>query len=142
MMAKQLEVTVEIIFHATEDSKKIFEPMFKLFQIQEGEFSQERILGHYGNPIFLAKTMLTKKRAEDFVENLVSRVSKSQMDDLLDNINMYFEDSALFLRVGKNDLVRGVVSLQQNNAVKIRIKTPIYKKDELTKTYTKLLRTE
>jgi len=55
---------------------------------------------------------------------------------------MYFEDSSLFLRVSKNDLVRRVINLQQNNAVKIRIKTPIYKKDELMKTYTELLKFE
>lgn len=139
-MTKQLEVTAEIIFHATEDSRKIFEPIFELFQIKEDEFSQERILGHYGNPILLVKTTLIKKRAEDFVKNLVSRVSKSQMNDLLDNIDMHFEDSAMFLRVGKNDLVRGAISLQQNNAVKIKIKMPIYKKDELTKTYMELLK--
>ncbi|TLX95114.1 MAG: hypothetical protein E6K91_03870 [Thaumarchaeota archaeon] len=139
-MTKQLEVTAEIIFHATEDSRKIFEPIFELFQIKEDEFSQERILGHYGNPILLAKTTLIKKRAEDFVKNLVSRVSKSQMNDLLDNIEMYFEDSTMFLRVSKNDLVRGIISLQQNNAIKIKIKIPIYKKDELTKTYMELLK--
>ena len=139
-MTKQLEVTAEIIFHATEDSRKIFEPIFELFQIKEDEFSQERILGHYENPILLAKTTLIKKRAEDFVKNLVSRVSKSQMNDLLDNIEMYFEDSTMFLRVSKNDLVRGIISLQQNNAIKIKIKTPIYKKDELTKTYMELLK--
>jgi len=139
-MTKQLEVTAEIIFHATEDSRKIFEPIFELFQIKEDEFSQERILGHYENPILLAKTTLIKKRAEDFVKNLVSRVSKSQMNELLDNIEMYFEDSTMFLRVSKNDLVRGIISLQQNNAIKIKIKIPIYKKDELTKTYMELLK--
>ena len=141
-MTKQLEVTVEIIFHATEDNRKIFEPILELFQIKEDEFSQERILGHYGNPILLAKTKITKKRAENFVKNLVSRVSKSQLVELLNNISMYFEDSSLFLRVSKNDLVRRVINLQQNNAVKIRITTPIYKKDELTKTYTELLKFE
>ena len=62
------------------------------------------------------------------------------MNDLLDNIEMYFEDSAMFLRVSKNDLARRTISLQQNNAVKIKIKMPIYKKDELTKTYIELLK--
>ncbi len=141
-ISKQLEATVEIIFHATEDSKKILDRISELFQIHESEFSQERILGHYGNPIFHVKTTLAKNRAETFVKNLVSRISKSQMNELLNNINMYFEDSALFLRIGKNDLVKGVINLQQDNAIKIRIKTPIYKKNELTKTYINLLKTE
>jgi len=139
-MPKQLEVTLEIIFHATEDSKKIFEPILELFQIKEEEFTQEKILGYYGNPITLAKTILTKKKAEDFVRELISRITKPQIDEFLENIDMYFDDSSLFLRIGKNDLVRNIISLQQNNAIKIRIKVPIYKKSELVKTYTELLK--
>jgi RNA binding exosome subunit len=139
-MAKQLEVTIEIIFHATEDSRKIFEQIFKLFQIKKDEFAQEKIFGYFGNPILLAKTSLTKKRAEDFVKNLISKVPKSQIDEILENIDMYFEDSSMFLRISKNDLASGVISLQQNNAIKIRIKSPIYKKSEIEKTYIDLLR--
>lgn len=139
-MPKQLEVTLEIIFHATEDSKKIFEPILELFQIKEEEFTQEKILGYYGNPITLAKTVLTKKKAEDFIRELISRITKPQIDEFLENIDMYFDDSSLFLRIGKNDLVRNIISLQQNNAIKIRIKVPIYKKSELVKTYTELLK--
>lgn len=139
-MPKQIEVTLEIIFHATEDSKKIFEPILELFQIKEEEFTQEKILGYYGNPITLAKTVLTKKKAEDFIRELISRITKPQIDEFLENIDMYFDDSSLFLRIGKNDLVRNIISLQQNNAIKIRIKVPIYKKSELVKTYTELLK--
>lgn len=139
-MPKQLEVTLEIIFHATEDSKKIFEPILELFQIKEEEFTQEKILGYYGNPITLAKTVLTKKKAEDFIRELISRITKPQIDEFLENIDMYFDDSSLFLRIGKNDLARNIISLQQNNAIKIRIKVPIYKKSELVKTYTELLK--
>lgn len=139
-MTKQLQVMLEIIFHATEDNRKIFEPIFELFQIKENEFSQEKMLGYYGNPIILAKTVLTKEKAEDFVRNLISRVTKSQVDELLENIDMYFDDSSLFLRISKNDLARNIISLQQNNAIKIRIKVPIYKKNELVKTYTELLK--
>ena len=139
-MPKQLEVTLEVIFHATEDSKKIFEPILELFQIKEEEFTQEKILGYYGNPITLAKTVLTKKKAEDFIRELISRITKPQIDEFLENIDMYFDDSSLFLRIGKNDLVRNIISLQQNNAIKIRIKVPIYKKSELVKTYTELLK--
>ena len=139
-MVNQLEVTLETIFHATEDNRKIFEPIFELFQIKADEFSQDKMLGYYGNPIILAKIVLTKKRAEDFVKVLVSRITKSQVDELLENIDMHFDDSSLFLRISKNDLAKNIISLQQNNAIKIRIKVPIYKKNERVKTYTELLK--
>ena len=79
-MPKQLEVTLEIIFHATEDSKKIFEPILELFQINEEEFAQEKILGYYGNPITFAKIVLTMKKAVDFLRELISRITITQID--------------------------------------------------------------
>ncbi len=138
-MAHQLEVTVEIILHATEDSRKIFDPIFELFQINEEEFTVERTLGHYGNTILLAKITLAKKHAEEFIKKITSKIPKTQMDELIENIDMYFEDTSLFLRIGKNEIVRKEISLQQNNAIKIKIKMPVYKKDKISKKYIELL---
>lgn len=140
-MANQIEVSIEIILHATEDRKKIFEPLLELFQLGEEEFSEERVIGHYGNPILFFRATVTKKRAEEFVRLLVSRISKAQVSEVVDNIDMYFEDSSLFLRIGKGELVAKQIKLQQNNAIKIKIKAPIYKKDDAVRTYTELLRT-
>jgi RNA binding exosome subunit len=138
-MTHQFEVTAELILHTTEDSRKIFQPILELFQIREDEFTIEKTLGHYGNAILIAKITLSKKRAEEFVNNLASRISKTQMKDLIENIDLHFEDTSLFLRIGKNELVSKEISLQQNNAIKIKIKMPIYKKDEISKKYIELL---
>ena len=139
-MSNQVEVSIEIILHATEDSKKIFVPIFEVFQVKEEEFSQEEIIGHYGNTILFFRITLAKKRAEGFVKTLVSKISKLQLDEILENLDIYFEDSSLFLRIGKGELVRKNISLQQNNAIKIKIKVPIYRKADITKTYTELLK--
>ena len=138
-MTHQFEVQAELILHATEDSKKIFDPIFELFQIKEDEFIIGKTLGHYGNIISLAKLILVKKRAEEFVKKLASKISKTQMDELIENMDLYFEDTSLFLRIGKSELVNKEISLQQNNAIKIKIKMPIYKKDQILKKYTDLL---
>ncbi len=138
-MVNHIEIIIEIIVHATEDTRKIFEPILKLFDIKEEEFIKERLEGHFGNPILLMKTKLGKKRAEEFIKKLVSKISKSQMDEFLQNIEMYFEGSSLFMRISKGDLVRRSISLQQNDALKIKISTPVYKKNELVRTYLDLL---
>ena len=138
-MTHQFEVTAELILHATEDRKKIFEPIFDLFQIKEDEFTIEETVGHYRNPILIAKITLSKKKAEEFVKKLASRITKTQMKELIENIDLYFEDTAMFLRIGKNELVSKEISLQQNNAIKIKVKMPIYKKDEIAKKYIELL---
>src|SRR6266850_1652385 len=138
-MVNHIEIIIEIIVHATEDTRKIFESILKLFDIKEEEFVKERLEGHFGNPILLMKTKLGKKRAEEFIKKLVSKISKSQMDEFLQNIEMYFEGSSLFMRISKEDLVRKYISLQQNDALKIKISTPVYKKNELVRTYLDLL---
>jgi RNA binding exosome subunit len=138
-MVNHTEITAEIIIHATEDKKKIFDPMYEIFEIKEEEFTQERVEGHFGNPILMMSIKLGKKRAEEFIKKLVSKTSKSQMNEFLQNIEMYFEGSSLFIRIGKKDLVRKSISLQQNDAMKIKISTPVYKKSTLVKTYLELL---
>ena len=87
----------------------------------------------------LAKIILSKKRAEEFVNKLAFRISKTQMKELIEDIDLHFEDTSLFLRIGKNEIVSKEVSLQQNNAIKIKIKMPVYKKDEISKKYIELL---
>jgi len=138
-MVNQIEIIIEVIVHATEDTKKIFEPILELFDIKEEEFVKERLEGHFGNPILLMKVKLGKKHAEEFVKRLIAKISKSQMDEFLQNIEMYFEGSSLFMRISKGELVRKSISLQQNDALKIKISTPVYKKSELVKTYLDLL---
>jgi len=139
-MVNQIEITFEVIIHATEDKKKILASIDELFEIKEQEFIEEKLSGHFGNPILLLKVRINKKRAEDFLKKLISKISKLQMDEFLQEIDMHFEDSSLFLRVGKQDIIRKSVSFQQNDAIKIKISIPVYKKDKLTKTYLEILK--
>ena len=139
-MVNQIEITFEVIIHATEDKRKILDSIDELFEIKEQEFIEEKLSGHFGNPILLLKVRINKKRAEDFLKKLISKISKPQMNEFLQEIDMHFEDSSLFLRVGKQDIIRKSVSFQQNDAIKIKISIPVYRKDELTKTYLEILK--
>ena len=139
-MVHQIEITFEVIIHATEDKRKILDSIDELFEIKEQEFIEEKLSGHFGNPILLLKVRINKKRAGDFLKKLISKISKLQMNEFLQEIDMHFEDSSLFLRVGKQDMIRKSVSFQQNDAIKIKISIPVYKRDELTKTYLEILK--
>lgn len=138
-MPHQLEVTLEIITHATENEKRIFQSIHELFDIKEEEFSQRKLSGHFDNPILLFEIKLVKKKARDFVQRLVEKIPKYQMDELLDNVERFCDRSALFLRVSKQDLIKKSITLQEKNAIKIKILTPIYRKNEMVKTYVNLL---
>ena len=139
-MVNQVEVTVEVIIHSTEDRKKILGSIFDMFEIQEDEFSEEVLVGHFGNSILMLKTKLTKKRAKEFIHKVTSKISKVQRNEFFDNIDMHFEGSSLFLRISKQDIVRKTVNLQQNDSMKIKISMPVYKKSDLIKNYMDLLK--
>jgi len=139
-MVNHLEITVEVIIHTTEDRKKILDSIFAMFEINEDEFTEERLVGHFGNLILLLKTKLTKKRAQEFIQKVTSKISKVQMNDFFYNIDMHFEDSSLFLRISKQDIIRKTINIQQNEAMKIKISMPVYKKSDLVKNYRDLLK--
>lgn len=139
-MVNQIEITLEVILHATEDRKKILDSIFEMFEIKEEEFTEEKLLGHFGNSILLLKTKLTKKRAQEFVRKVISKISKVQINEFFDNIDMHLEGSSLFLRISKQDIIRKTVNIQQNDSLKIKISIPVYKKSDLIKNYMDLLK--
>jgi hypothetical protein len=139
-MVNHLEVIIEILIHATEDKKKIFDSFLEIFDVKKEEFSEEKLIGHFGNPILLLKAKLAKKRAEQFIKKIIAKISQVQMEEFLKDIEMYFEDSSLYMRIGKQEVVRKLINLQQNNAIKIKISIPVYKKSEITTTYLELLK--
>ena len=139
-MINQVEIIAEVIIHSTEDRKKILDSIFEMFEIQEDEFTEEKLVGHFGNSILMLKTKLTKKRAKEFIHKVTSKISKVQRNEFFDNIDMHFEGSSLFLRISKQDIVRKTVNLQQNDSMKIKISMPVYKKSDLIKNYMDLLK--
>ncbi len=138
-MANKLEVTVEIIVHATEDLKTILDAFEKLFEIKEEGFSKKNLTGHFENPITMLNAKITKKKAENFIQKLVMKMPKGQLDELIEDLENRIQNSTLHVRLGKQDLIQGVVSLQEKDVIKLKIFMPIYQKKNTLKNYVDLL---
>ena len=139
-MADKIEVTIEIIIHATEDISKFFNIFEEMFGLKKEEFSLQNLSGHFDNPITLLNTKITKKSANNFVNTLVSKISQDQIEQIIENIEERLENSNLHLRLDKEEFVNGKLVIQEKNSVKLKIYTPIYRKTETVKTYTNLLK--
>ncbi len=139
-MANKLEVTVEIIVHATEDIKTILDAFEKLFEIKEEGFSKKNLTGHFENPITLLNAKITKTKAENFIKKLVMKIPKGQLDELIGDLENRIQNSALHVRLGKQDLIQGMVSLQEKDVIKLKIFMPIYQKKNTLKNYADLLK--
>ncbi len=138
-MADKLEVTIEIIAHATEDVDKILESFFDQFEIEADSFSKENLTGHFDNPITLLRVKFKKKEAKKIIETVVSKIPEDYFSQIIDDIENRLQDSTLHLRFGKQDLIKGRMIPQEKDAIKLKIFTPSYKKDQTVDNYVKLL---
>lgn len=138
-MADKLEVTVEIIAHATEDVEKILDSFFNIFEIPKDEFSRQNLTGYFDNPITLLSAKIKKKDAKSFLEKLVSKTPKDEFEALIDDIENRLQDSTLHLRFGKQDMIRGKMIQEEKDAIKFKIVTPAYNKKDTVKNYVTLL---
>jgi hypothetical protein len=138
-MAEKLEITIEIIVHATEDVEKILKAFFEQFNISEDEFSRQNLTGHFENPITLLRAKIKKNDARNFLQRILSKIPKDQISEIIKEIENHIQDSTLYLRFGKQDLIKGKMIVREKDAVKFKIFTPIYKKNDIVENYVKLL---
>ena len=129
-MIDKLEITIDIIVHATEDISKIFQSFSDVLEIEEESFAITETTGYYENPIIMLNAKLVKKQAKSFMEKFLKLLSKNQINQLIEEIEERIADSKFHLRLDKQELIKGVVVLSEKDTIKIRIHTPIYNKKE------------
>ena len=138
-MAKNTVVKIDLILHATEDFKKLVEPLNDLFGIEDDEIEKHEVPGHFGNPILMLHVDLKKEKAEQFIKKLVSLIPKDLITELLANIEDRIFESSLYIRFSKQDFVRRDLKFEETDPVRITMYTPTYVKKEIPETYRKLL---
>ncbi|MDC0437884.1 exosome protein [Nitrosopumilus sp.] len=129
-MIDKLEITIDVIVHATEDISKIFQSFNDILEIEEESFAITETTGYYENPIIMLNAKLVKKQAKSFMEKFLKLLSKNQINQLIEEIEERIADSKFHLRLDKQELIKGVVVLSEKDTIKIRIHTPIYNKKE------------
>jgi len=129
-MIDKLEITIDVIVHATEDISKIFQSFYDILEIEEESFSITETTGYYENPIIMLNAKLVKKQAKSFMKKFLKLLSSNQINQLIEEIEERIEDSKFHLRLDKQELIKGVVTLSEKDTIKIRIHTPIYNKKE------------
>ena len=129
-MIDKLEITIDVIVHATEDISKIFQSFYDILEIEEESFSITETTGYYENPIIMLNAKLVKKQAKSFMEKFLKLLSRNQINQLIEEIEERTADSKFHLRLDKQELIKGIVVLSEKDTIKIRIHTPIYNKKE------------
>ena len=138
-MEKKLEVEIQVIIHATEDSQKIFDSFRETFGLEQDDFAIQNLQGHYENPISLVNGKIKKKKATGFVKNLISNITKKDITEIMDDLENRCDGSGLYMRISKQSLVQGKVEPAADDPVKLRIYTPVYSQKDIIRTYSEIL---
>jgi hypothetical protein len=138
-MEKRLEVDIQVIIHATEDLTKVFDAFKKIFDLDREEFAIQKLQGHFENPITMLHCKITKKKSRNFVKILVSNIPKEDLNIVIEDLQNRCDESALYLRLSKQFLIRGKIALGDSDPIKLKVYTPIYSQKDLIKTYSEML---
>jgi RNA binding exosome subunit len=133
-MAK-LEITIDVIVHATEDTAKFFDSFNEMLELKEEEFVISNVTGHFENPITILRVKVTKKSAKQFMEKFLSILSENQIREIIQEIEERTENSTLHIRLDKQEFIQGRIAFTEREAIKLKIHTPIYNKKETVKIF-------
>ena len=141
-MIDKLEITIDIIVHSTEDILKIFKSFDEVLEVKEEDFMNLETTGYFENPIIMLNAKLIKKQAQNFMKKILKVLSINQIKELIEEIEERTMDSKFHLRLDKQELVKGVLVLNEKGTIKIKIHTPIYNKKNTIKKFSEIFQSQ
>ena len=138
-MSLRAEVKIDVILHATENIDKIFESFLHNLNLERKNFEVQNLTGHFDNPITLLSVNLKKKNAATFISKFCDSISKTDFDEIYENIEENISSAGLKLKISKQKMIEGKIVLENKDAIKINISCPVYVKKDSKKIYQQLL---
>jgi RNA-binding protein len=110
---------IKIIVHATEETDSILEHLNSTLDVPPDTFSIVKTEGHWGNEILLLTGVLSKNGANSLYRKLEASLVENY-DELLPNF--FDEKGNLYIRLDKQRLCRGKVSISESDSIRIRFR--------------------
>ena len=137
-MAHKIEITIDVIVHATEDILKIYQSFEDVLNLKEDDFALEEVEGHYENPIIMLKAKIVKMQAQDLMSKILELLPVEQIKELIEEIEERTVDSRFHMRLDKQELIKGNLAIKEKDTIKLKIHSPIYNKKETVKIFTEI----
>jgi len=137
-MVHKIEITIDVIVHATEDIAKIFQSFEDVLNLKEDDFMLEEVEGHYENPIIMLKAKIVKKQAQNLMSKILELLPVEQINELTEEIEERTDDSKFHMRLDKQELIKGNLIVSEKETIKLKIHTPIYNKKDTVKIFTEI----
>ncbi len=114
---------INLVLHATEDEDKVLRAIEETLLIPPARFSRSFSEGHYKNKILLQKAILSSKEAALLAKRVISSLNSPDRAYLSSQIDDYADEKGnLYIRLDKQRICQGKVSLSETDAIKVRFK--------------------
>jgi len=139
-------IEIRVLVHATEDTGKVLEALQNILGEEvskEVEFIQEKLEGHYSNPITLVKAKVySKSQARKILQNIFSKLEELDRQKLWNEVEEKVdEDGNFYLRFDKQEAYLGRFKLTNADPVRIQVKLaiPRKQKDKIVEVFKQLI---
>ena len=114
---------INLVLHSTENTEKVLGAIRDVLEVGTGCFQRSFSEGHYKNRILFLKAFLSSHEAARLASRIVSLLSSVNRDHLLRFIHEYSDEKGnLYLRLDKQKLCNGVVTISETDAIRIKFK--------------------
>lgn len=118
-----LSTSIQVIAHATEDIPKILLKMYEIFSIPKEKFLISRARGHWDNEISLIIANCDDEESKVILQRIISKLKSGEKNYLLRSISDSFDEKDNFyIRLNKQSMCRGIISLSEHDSIRIRFK--------------------
>jgi RNA binding exosome subunit len=114
---------ISVVLHSTEDEGKVLNAIEEMLLVPSTRFLRSSSEGHYKNKIVLHRAMLSSKEAALLARRMISLLNSADREHLSRLVEDYADEKGnLYIRLDKQRICQGRVSLSENDAVRIRFK--------------------
>ena len=114
---------INIVLHATEDEGMVLKAIEDVLLVPSERFSSSTSEGHYKNRILLQRAILSSHEAGSLAKRVISLLNSADREHLSRLVHEYSDEKGnLYIRLDKQRMCQGMVSLSETDAIRIRFK--------------------
>jgi RNA binding exosome subunit len=114
---------INLVLHATEDEGRVLKAIEDVLLVPSERFSSSPSEGHYKNKILLQRAILSSHEAGSLAKRVISLLNSADREHLSRLVHEYSDEKGnLYIRLDKQRMCQGRVSLSETDAIRIRFK--------------------
>lgn len=114
---------INVVIHATENENKILRSINDALSISTDKFSSTTSEGHWGNKIMLLTGIIDSNAAKALVLKIICSLNNVDRNLLSNFFDKYVDEKGnLYIRLDKQRICQGKMSLSENDSIRIRFR--------------------